>query len=156
MDEDLDYSAEPRQGLVVQHVEVGGRSLRPDTYVWILGSDGDHTRIEYRDRVGIVPRDAVVETPIPRPSIEKLRELDSCFGLEKDAFEGEVVYRDWMYRIFQCKAHGRHFIGVVYGGIGMWERVTLLEPGEESDPKAAYERYIAMSNDWLNLMGRTG
>jgi hypothetical protein len=145
----------PKRGLLVLPAEVGGHSLVADTYVWILGSDGVHARIGYRDCFGTVRLAAVVETPVPAPSIEQLRDLDPCFGLEPGAFEGEVVYYEWMYRIFRCKAHGRHFIGVMYGGIGMWERVTLLEPGEETNPKAAYDRYIAMSNDWLNLMGRS-
>lgn len=150
-----DGDPHPKRGLLLLPVEVGGHQLVADTYVWILGSEGDHTRIEYRDRLGAVPRDAVVETPVPAPSIERLRQLDPCFGLEAGAFEREVVNHEWMFRILQCKADGRHFIGIMRGGIGMRETVTLLEPGEESDPKAAYERYIAMSDDWLNLLART-
>ena len=96
-----------------------------------------------------------MEARVPRPSLDQLRELDPCFGLGEDAFEGQVVNHSWMFRIFRCKAHGRHFIGVMYGGIGMWERVTLLEPGEEGDPKRAFDRYIAMSDDDLNRLGRS-
>lgn len=145
---------EPTAGLVVRPAALGGRELRPDTYVWVWAVTDREVEIEYRNQRGLVPRDAVVSTPVTRPSLEVLRQLDPCFGLDRDAFVIEHEDPRWFF-LLRCKAHGRRFLSDARGGIAQYERVTLLEDSEANDTEGVWRRCHAMSDDYLNLLGRT-
>ncbi len=146
---------EPIRGILIREASIGGYALPPDTPIWILGVQGESREVEYRDARGALPAGSVAESPIARPTEAQLRSLDACFGLPEGAFTDVHVDPQNLFVIQRCNAHGRLFLRDTRGGIGMYERVTLLGPEETSDWTSIWRRYHGMSDDWLNLQGRT-
>jgi hypothetical protein len=146
---------EPKQGLLICDASIGNHSLPPDTPVWILGTRGEMREVEYRDARGVVPSGSVVESPVPRPTDAQLRDLDTCFGLSEAAFHEVHLDRENYFAIQRCRAHGRLFLRDTRGTVAWYERTTLLGPEESEDWISIWRRYHGLSDDWLNLKGRT-
>jgi hypothetical protein len=136
--------------------DIGGISVRPDTYVWIRGRGNEKVTVEYLDRVAQLPISAVASCPVNGPSQEELDKLDSCFDLRRDAFEDEHVDHKNYFSIQRCRAHGSRFLRDTFTGVAWYDRLTLLRPEDnERDPLAIWSYYHPMSYDWLILQGRT-
>lgn len=146
---------EPIRGVLIREASIGRYSLPADTPIWIVGVRGDSREVEYRSARGVLPAGSVAESPIARPTEAQLRSLDACFGLPEGAFTEVHVDPESLFVVQRCKAHGRLFLRDTRGGIGMYERVTLLGPEETGDWTSIWHRYHGMSDDWLNLQGRT-
>ena len=147
-------TGDPQQALTLRPITVGRQSVPADTLVWVLGRSGDLAEVEFKDERGFVAEDALVPHPVPRRDLEALRLLDACFGLPDDAFTCEH-HDERYFRILSCKAHGRRFLEDVRGGIAMYGRLTLLEESDDGSPGEIWARYHSVSDDWLNLQGRS-
>jgi len=145
----------PTRGLLICPATIGRYSLSPDTPVWILASHEDSWEVEYRDASGRVARSGVVECPVPRPPLVQLRELDACFGLAEAAFDDVHADPKNCFVIQRCRAHGTLFLRDTRCTVALYERVTLLGPDDGGSWVELWRRYHGMSDDWLNLKGRT-
>lgn len=72
----------------------------------------------------------------------------------------EVEYRDASGRVARsciqrCRAHGTLFLRDTRGTVAWYERVTLLGPDDGGSWLELWKRHHGMSDDWLNLKGRT-
>ena len=111
--------------------------------------------VEYRDRRGTVPLDAIVSYPVKGPALEQLRKLDSCFGLSDEHFTVEHDSAEHWYCILRCCAHGRRFLKDTRGTIGLYSTMTLLNDDERGDADKIWTKYHGKSHSWLMLEGRT-
>jgi hypothetical protein len=146
---------EPTRGVLIREASIGRYSLPPDTPIWIVGTRGESCEVEYRDARGVLPTNCVVQSPVVRPTEAQLRSLDACFGLPDSAFTTVHVDPESLFVVEQCNAHGMLFLRDTRGTIGLYERITLLKPEESGDWVTIWSRYHQMSDDWLNLAGRT-
>ncbi len=149
------HMPDPKRALTICHVRLRDKELPPDTLIWVHGESDQYWEVEYQDRRGKIPRNAAVPYPVKGPSLAKLKRLDSCFGLEDDAFVLEHLSKESYYEILRCRAHGRRFLRDTRGGIGMYTVLTLLEDDEEGSPDDIWARYHWKSDSWLSLEGRT-
>jgi hypothetical protein len=146
---------EPTKAMLLRAVVVGGREIPAGTGVWLHRS-GRECEIEHRGKRSRVAEDAIVDLPVAAPTLERLRELDACFGLAADAFDVEHDDAASFYSIVRCKAHGRRFLRDLRGGIASYETVTLLEDADDTaSPEDVWRRIHAMPLDWLHHLGRT-
>jgi hypothetical protein len=146
---------QPIRGVLIREASVGRYSLPPDTPIWIVSTRGESREVEYRDARGVLPANHVAESPVRRPTEAQLRSLDTCFGLPESAFTRVFVDPEHLFEVQRCNAHGMLFLRDTRGTIGLYERTTLLKPEESSDWVTIWSRYHQMSDDWLNLEGRT-
>ena len=146
---------EPTRGVLIRDATIGRYPLPADTPVWIVGERGDSWEVEYRGARGVLPIGCVARSPVARPTEAQLRSLDACFGLDESAFTKVHVDSENLFVVQRCDAHARLFLRDTRGTIGSYERVTLLGPEETADWLAIWSRYHRMSDDWLNLQGRT-
>lgn len=140
---------------MLRAVEIAGAAVPAGSHVWLLGVSGDEWEVEHGTRRGRVPRPAILECPVARPSLERLRALDACFGRDRDAFAEEHVDRQRYFTILRCKAHGALFLDDTRGTLAWYGRITLLDPADGDDWQAIWVRYHALSDDLLNHLGRT-
>jgi hypothetical protein len=145
---------DPEQALTLRPITVGRKSVPADTLVWVFGRSGNLVEVEFKDERDFVADDALVPHPVPRPDLEALRLLDACFGLPDEAFTCEH-HDERYFRILRCKAHGRRFLDDVRGGIAMYGRLTLLQESDDGSPGEIWAQYHSVSDDWLNLQGRS-
>jgi hypothetical protein len=146
---------EPKRGMVVRDVTAGGQVVSAGSPVWIAGARGERLELEFRSKRFLVAADDVVEAPVPAPTLEALRRLDSCFGLPSSGFELLLADSVNMCEVVRCKAHGQVFLRDTRGDVAMYERVSILTSGEADDWVVVWNRYHQMSDDWLNWNGRT-
>lgn len=146
--------AAPQKGVTLRAVEIGGRVVPADTDVWIFRRGDGNADVEYRDRRGRVPEDAVADSPIKAPSLDELKRLDSCFGMSDDAFE-TMLSDESYFEILRCREHGRRFLRDFRGTIAWYSRLTLLRDTDDGDARDTWARYHRASDDWLNFEGRT-
>lgn len=93
--------------------------------------------------------------PVRGPGLQALRQLDTCFGLDDEAFESEYVDQDWYFEILRCKAHGRRFLRDIRGSSALYSRLTLLREEDAGSPKDIWSRYHSLPDSQLLLCGRT-
>jgi hypothetical protein len=147
-----------KPALLLRSLEVGGRRASADTPVWLLGPHGRDTSlvelrsVQKRGALWIVPNDALLACPVPRPALEALCERDACFGWQSPAFDVLEVNQEHQFRLLRC-AHGRMFLEDLRGGAAQYLRLILVEPLEDEASVATWQRYHAMSDDWLNHLG---
>ncbi|HEY3667299.1 MAG TPA: hypothetical protein VGL19_14930 [Polyangiaceae bacterium] len=146
---------DPKRGITVVTVQVGSRQVSEDSQVWVWDSDESLLEIECRGQRGRVPRSAVAFSPVPAPTLAVLQRLDACFGGASELFEVEHQDPTRYFSIERCKAHQRRFLRSSRGGVAMYERLTLLEERDDGAPDDVWNRYHAMSNNWLNWLGRS-
>jgi hypothetical protein len=146
---------QPKRFLTLHSISLGNKTITADEVVWVIKQSMDSCEIEYKGLCGIVSNSALTEYPVPRPSVDKLREHDLCFGLSESAFTTEHIDADLYFSIIRCKAHGRRFLVDVRGGIAMYEVTTLLEDDDDGSPREIWSKYRSMSVSWLFLKGRT-
>jgi hypothetical protein len=146
---------EATRGVLLRGASIGRHSVAPGTAVWIVATRGELREVEYRDARAVLPANDVATSPVARPTEAQLRRLDKCFGLPEEAFTKVHLDAEHLFMIQKCKAHGRLFLRDTRGTIGLYERVTLLKPEDSEDWLTVWSRYHQMSDDWLNLGGRT-
>ena len=147
--------AEPEQAITIRDVDVGGRHVAADQIVWVHARKDGYAEVEYRDRRGRVPLDAILPYPVRGPRLEDLQKLDSCFGSSDEAFAIEHHSYEHWYRMLRCRAHGRRFLEDTRGTIASYSTTTLLNDDEEGEPDEIWARYHWKSHSWLMLEGRT-
>lgn len=147
--------ADPIRAMTLVEVEIEGKAIPAHTVVWVWGKSGGQAQIEYRRWRGLVPVTALTRHPVDGPSLEALRKLDPCFGLQDDAFD--VVVRDDhnYFEILCCRAHGRRFLRDTRGTIGWYSTVTLLGEGERGTPEEIWRRHHFLDDGELRLAGRS-
>ncbi len=147
--------ADPTAALTLQTLNVGGKSVPPDSLVWVHRIEGGYAEIEHRDLRAKVPDSAIIPYPVPKTPLEQLRKLDSCFGRPQRAFD--VIYRDKsrFFEILKCRAHGNRFLEDLRGGIAMYTLLTLLQTDDGEDPEEIWSKYHYKSDSWLFLAGRS-
>jgi hypothetical protein len=143
---------EPFRGLIVEPLALDGKRIEKDTHVWIMSRDSDHWRIEYRDKSYTVPRNSVVECPVPMPRIEQLKMLDGCFGLDRSAFEVVLKESDKYYLLLRCKAHGKLFLEDGRGTVFMYSRLIYVGDLGNSSFDHIWGKFHGISDDMLNYM----
>lgn len=119
------------------------------------GVTGSTLEVEYRDRRGTIPADALVAYPVKGPTVEELRKLDLCFGLSDDAFDVEHRSQEHFYAILRCRAHGRRFLRDTRGSFAWYSRTTLLRDDDDGPPDDIWAKYHWKSDSWLMLEGRS-
>jgi hypothetical protein len=88
------------------------------------------------------------------PSIEALLQLDACFAQPRSDFVLEHVDEAHWFTIYRCRAHARRFLEDIRGTVVLHSRFILLD--EQDDDEALediWQKYHAMSDDWLNHLG---
>jgi hypothetical protein len=147
--------AEPKQALTIRGVDIGGKHVPADQVVWVHARGQEYAEVEYRERRGRVPLDAIVAYPVTGPELPALQKLDPCFGLSDEAFEREHISAEHFYELLRCRAHGRRFLRDVRGTSAWYSTTTLLADDEEGEPDEIWARYHWQSHSWLMLSGRT-
>ena len=144
---------EPKRGLLIRDCRFGDLSIRADSHVWIHGQRGENAELEFEGRRVTCPLKHIVEVPVPRPPLGELRKLDECFGAAPDAFE--MIHHDQenMFRLLRCRKHGSYFLEDVRGQIGLYQRLILVEAESAANPRLAWRRYHAVSDDMLFYLG---
>jgi hypothetical protein len=145
----------PERALTIRPVTLESKAVPVHSLVWVWSRAVGQAEIEFRDRRGRVPEEALVPYPVKPPDLEVLRRLDSCFGLEDSAFEREVLDRERYFEIVRCRAHGARFLRDTRGTFAWYTRVTLLRDTDEAAPEDLWSRYHAMPEAALLLEGRT-
>jgi hypothetical protein len=139
------------KGITLRSVEIGDKEVPADTPIWIFNRFEGVVEVEYKDRRGRIPSDAVAISPVNAPSIDELRKLDSCFGLPDDAFEREVLNQECYFEILRCRVHGKRFLLDYRGTVGWYSRLTFLGNDDGDDIQVLWARFHYVSDDWLNV-----
>jgi hypothetical protein len=148
--------ADPERGWINRDIDLEGRRVPADEEVWVHRRGDSWTEIEFKGRRGRVPSDAINDHPVHRPSLAQLRELDSCFGLDDDAFEQKYIDKENFFTIVTCRAHGRRFLVDTVTYSFVWgTRTTLLTDDDADDPAEVWRRYHGQTDAWHARRGRS-
>ena len=144
---------EPVKGMIVEPVMLGGIRVEKGTPIWITAEEPESYQIEYNQRFYPMPKKLAVKCPVPRPAIDELKKLDSCFGDSEDAFEEVIKDMTSYYRFLRCKAHGNFFLEDTRGGIGMYSRLIYIGQIDHHSFEGIWSKYHYVPDDLLNYMG---
>lgn len=140
--------------LVVSSFKSPRGEVREGDYVWAIHEvSGGHILIEQSEDRFEVPRNVLVNTPVP-PPMERLVELDVCFQYGSDRFVTIYQNDEHLFAVHECE-HGNLFLEDIVPGIVWHSRLIFMGniPREEEIFLRFWNNHKHLSDDRIHLKG---